>query len=320
MRQKTGYKFRLYYPDHLSFVSFVTDKRATIVQSFAYMPYGELLVEDSSVDLDYRFSAKETDRETGLSYFGARYYDPTAAMWLGTDPLWEKYVGMNPYNYCAGNPVGMIDVDGRAIYGHKNDDGSTSYAVVENKVDKNGNIDNPQVYKNEYGEYQLIDNSYDLQTEDGEWKQVPKQVSYDQVAGYALYGGISTDEQRTEAQYIYNSIDVSEFPGASFAKKRNEFSIKNAYNLFVWISCLIGDVETSLDEARKLQNHFNLQETEAETQQSTPEIQIKKEKILKKRVVDSSGFWYKYATDTMIIITNEEKDVIKIDTVIKKQK
>ena len=104
-----------YHGDHISSVVLVTDKRATIVQNFSYMPYGELLVEGSSVDLDYRFSAKETDRETGLSYFGARYYDPTAAMWLGTDPLWEVYVGMNPYNYCAGNPVGLMDLDGRKI-------------------------------------------------------------------------------------------------------------------------------------------------------------------------------------------------------------
>ena len=68
-----------------------------------------------NVDLDFRFSAKETDRETGLSYFGARYYDPTAAVWLGTDPLWEVYAGMTPYNYCAGNPVGLVDVDGRTF-------------------------------------------------------------------------------------------------------------------------------------------------------------------------------------------------------------
>ena len=83
------------------------------LQDITYMPYGELLVDESTVDLDFRFSAKETDRETGLSYFGARYYDPTVAVWLGTDPLWEVYAGMNPYNYCAGNPVGLMDVDGR---------------------------------------------------------------------------------------------------------------------------------------------------------------------------------------------------------------
>ena len=68
-----------------------------------------------TVALDFRFSAKETDRETGLSYFGARYYDPTAAVWLGTDPLWEVYAGMTPYNYSAGNPVGLVDVDGRTF-------------------------------------------------------------------------------------------------------------------------------------------------------------------------------------------------------------
>ena len=34
-------------------------------------------------------------------------------MWLSVDPLQEKYPGMNPYNYCAGNPVKFIDPDGR---------------------------------------------------------------------------------------------------------------------------------------------------------------------------------------------------------------
>ena len=79
------------------------------MQQFAYMPYGELLVEGSSVDLAYRFSAKETDRETGLSYFGARYYDPTTAMWLGTDPLMNLFPGLSPYNYCYNNPIVFID-------------------------------------------------------------------------------------------------------------------------------------------------------------------------------------------------------------------
>ncbi len=48
-------------------------------------------------------------------YYGARYLDPTGAMWLSVDPLFEKYAGMSPYNYCAGNPVKMVDVDGREL-------------------------------------------------------------------------------------------------------------------------------------------------------------------------------------------------------------
>jgi len=50
-----------------------------------------------------------------LYYYGARYLDPTGAMWLSVDPMWEKYAGMSPYNYCAGNPVKMVDPDGRDV-------------------------------------------------------------------------------------------------------------------------------------------------------------------------------------------------------------
>ena len=110
MMRKTCYNIRLYHPDHLFSVSLVTERRVAIVQQFTYMPYGELLVEGSSVDLDYRFSAKETDRETGLSYFGARYYDPGVAVWLGTDPVF--HAGSNAYTYCLGNPINMIDPNG----------------------------------------------------------------------------------------------------------------------------------------------------------------------------------------------------------------
>ncbi|MBO4529418.1 MAG: RHS repeat-associated core domain-containing protein [Paludibacteraceae bacterium] len=99
-----------YHGDHISSVNLVTDKKATIVQSFTYMPYGELLVEESSVDLAYRFSAKETDRETGLSYFGARYYDPTVAVWMGADPVF--HAGSNAYAYCLGNPINLVDPNG----------------------------------------------------------------------------------------------------------------------------------------------------------------------------------------------------------------
>jgi hypothetical protein len=35
--------------------------------------------------------------------------------WLSIDPLFEKYVGMSPYNYCMLNPVMMVDVDGRSL-------------------------------------------------------------------------------------------------------------------------------------------------------------------------------------------------------------
>jgi RHS repeat-associated protein len=62
--------------------------------------------------MPYLFNAKELDEETGLYYYGARYYDPRISLWLSTDPLQEKYPNISPYAYVANNPVNLIDPTG----------------------------------------------------------------------------------------------------------------------------------------------------------------------------------------------------------------
>ena len=106
-----------YHPDHLGSTSYVTDADGNIAQHVEYIPYGEVFVEErnNQFSTNYLFNAKELDNETGLYYYGARYLDPTGAMWLNVDPMWEKYAGMSPYNYCAGNPVKMVDPDGNEL-------------------------------------------------------------------------------------------------------------------------------------------------------------------------------------------------------------
>ena len=53
--------------------------------------------------------------ETGLDYFGARYYASNLSIWLSVDPLASKYPSMSPYIYAAGNPVMLVDPDGRRL-------------------------------------------------------------------------------------------------------------------------------------------------------------------------------------------------------------
>jgi RHS repeat-associated protein len=60
----------------------------------------------------YKFNAKELDEETGMYYYGARYYTPEVSIWLSVDPLADKYPSMSPYIYCAGNPVILVDPNG----------------------------------------------------------------------------------------------------------------------------------------------------------------------------------------------------------------
>ena len=106
-----------YYSDHLGSTSYITDDHANITQYDAYLPYGELLVDEhsSSEDLPYKFNGKQFDEETGLYYYGARYLNPMASIWYGVDPLAEKYSMMSGYVYTFANPIKLIDPDGRKV-------------------------------------------------------------------------------------------------------------------------------------------------------------------------------------------------------------
>jgi RHS repeat-associated protein len=83
-----------------------------------YLPFGEDFIHEqnaTSYYTPYTFSGKERDMETGLSYFGARYYEAGLSIWLSVDPMSDKYPSLSPYNYCAWNPVILIDPDGKQI-------------------------------------------------------------------------------------------------------------------------------------------------------------------------------------------------------------
>ena len=60
----------------------------------------------------YTFSAKEKDSETGLSYFGSRYYSSDLSIWLSVDPMSGKYPSTSPYAYCRNNPIILMDPNG----------------------------------------------------------------------------------------------------------------------------------------------------------------------------------------------------------------
>ena len=104
-----------YHSDHLGSTSYITDDKANITQYDAYLPYGELLVDEhsSSEELPYKFNGKQFDDETGLYYYGARYLNPMASVWYGVDPLAEKFPVYFGYSYCYGNPTVFIDYKGK---------------------------------------------------------------------------------------------------------------------------------------------------------------------------------------------------------------
>ena len=91
----------------------VTDIYGAVVARYAYEPFGSLTTASGLVDGElHRFTGKPSDLETSLSYFNARYYDPTLGRFTSSDPAKD---GLNWYQYCNGNPIVNIDQDGEAV-------------------------------------------------------------------------------------------------------------------------------------------------------------------------------------------------------------
>ena len=103
-----------FHSDHLGSTSYITDANGSVTQYDAYLPYGELLVDEhsSSEDMPYKFNGKEFDEETGLYYYGARYMDPVTSLWTTPDALIEAKPFASSYIYCLGNPITLTDPDG----------------------------------------------------------------------------------------------------------------------------------------------------------------------------------------------------------------
>jgi len=134
-----------YHSDHLGSSSLITNFDGEVTQHIEYIPYGEVFIEERNNvwNTPYLFNAKELDEETGLYYYGARYLNPMDAMWLSVDPLFEKYVGMSPYNYCAGNPVVLVDPDGMDYYSTTDESGNEVIQWQDSEksfyIDEDGN-------------------------------------------------------------------------------------------------------------------------------------------------------------------------------------
>ncbi len=103
--------------NHLGSSSLITNLAGEIVQHIEYVPFGEVFIEErnNKWNTPFLFNAKELDEETGLYYYGARYYDPRTSIWISTDPLQEKYPNISTYAYTFQNPVKFIDPDGMQV-------------------------------------------------------------------------------------------------------------------------------------------------------------------------------------------------------------
>jgi RHS repeat-associated protein len=112
--------------DHLGSSNVLLDENGTLVSREEYYPFGETSF-GSYGKKRYRFCGKERDEESGLYYYGARYYSPWTCRFVSVDPQALIYVNQSAYVYADNNPVCRIDHNGEGT-GEGNGSGDAAQA------------------------------------------------------------------------------------------------------------------------------------------------------------------------------------------------
>lgn len=105
-----------YHNDALGSPVAATDEAGNVKWREEYQPYGERLLKQDGGTNDTWFTGKQEDKSNGLSYFGARWYDPVLGRFTGIDPVGFKTGNIHSFNryaYANNNPYKYVDPDGR---------------------------------------------------------------------------------------------------------------------------------------------------------------------------------------------------------------
>lgn len=112
-KDATGTYF--YHYDGLGSVTAVTDSAGKVVAKYDYEPFGRMKeTSTSTINNAYSFTGREYDKETGLYFYRARYYDPEVGRFVSRDPIGFKGGDVNLYGYVQNNPVNFIDPSGNS--------------------------------------------------------------------------------------------------------------------------------------------------------------------------------------------------------------
>ncbi len=120
-------KVEYYHRDALGNVRVVTDESGQVIERHDYLPFGEECTTGAcatnpgvGTGQPLKFTSKERDAETGLDYFGARYYGQRVGRFTTIDPVytWRENLAdpqrWNRYAYTRNNPLRFVDPDGKA--------------------------------------------------------------------------------------------------------------------------------------------------------------------------------------------------------------
>ncbi len=113
-----------YHADRQGSANYITDENGQVYEHLEYFPTGEAWIEEQSNQwrVQHLYTGQKWDEQTGLYYYGARFYDPRVSQFLSSDPQFMKQPAqsltdpmfLNTYAYVNNNPSTLVDPSGGA--------------------------------------------------------------------------------------------------------------------------------------------------------------------------------------------------------------
>ncbi len=107
---------QFYHYDEMGNTQFLTDDNASVIATYSYSPYGEILGSSGSIDNLFTYRGSEgivQEGNSGLYYNRARYYDSVSGRFITKEPAMSMGPrSINPYQYALGNPTFYSDPSG----------------------------------------------------------------------------------------------------------------------------------------------------------------------------------------------------------------
>ena len=97
-----------YEQDGLGSITSLSNAAGAVAETYTYDSYGKPTASTGTLTNPFQYTGREFDTETGIYYYRARYFDPTAGRFLNQDPI-RFGGGANFYAYTRNNPVARID-------------------------------------------------------------------------------------------------------------------------------------------------------------------------------------------------------------------
>jgi RHS repeat-associated protein len=101
-----------FHADGLGSVTSLSNAAGSIANTYTYDSFGKLTASTGSLVNPFRYTARESDTETGLYYYRARYYDASTGRFLSEDAFGANSDDLNFYRYVHNSPIGYTDPHG----------------------------------------------------------------------------------------------------------------------------------------------------------------------------------------------------------------